>query len=406
MTKRKITIEEDSHAQPEIMFKSGQRWLHRFKQENQSAFDSGPALASQCAVCGTVLAGPLSYVFLLGRISRSTANPNICNRCNAHIGEGRIVELSVLFADLSGFTELTHDLGPNKIHEVVTAFLDKAAEVLVKHGAFIDKYIGDAVMAFFNIPIRQENHSAQAVAAAVEIQAGLEELRQRFSLDLNSAIGIASGWARVGSLGSTVRKDYTAIGDVVNLAARLEGQARPGEILVQDTVFDKVAADFAQSRPETLTLKGFREPVVGYRLGECTGAQQQVHAGEYREPGSKMSVGSVIFALLGAPCAVGTLIGPLAVAVGIGTAFGAMSTYWMFFDQPMFQYPLFALATLGSLANLYTIWHARNLRKRGEGGMIAMTRHELQRTVLVAGLSVVTLLVVIRELYLHAMNLV
>ncbi len=369
---------------------------------NQSAIDDGPTLAPQCVACGTALSGPLSYIFRLVGISRSTHNPNVCNRCNMHIEEGRLVELSVLFADLSKFTELTHDLGPERTHEVVTAFLDKATNVLVQHGAFIDKYIGDAVMAFFNIPIQQENHAARAVAAAVEIQAGLEELRERFGLDLNSAIGIAAGWARVGALGSAIRKDYTAIGDVVNLAARLEGQARPGEILVLGNVYEKVAADFPNSCPETLTLKGFREPVVAYRLRECTDAPQPVRVGKYREPAPAMSLSAVLFALLGAPCAAGVLIGPLAVGLGIGTMFGAMATYWAVFDKPMFQYPLFALATLGSLANLYTIQHAHNLRKQGEEGMIAMTRLERSRAMLVAGSSVVTLLMVAYELYLHA----
>jgi len=363
---------------------------------------SGSTLAPRCAVCGTALSGPLSFVFRLAGIGRSTRNPNVCTRCNVHVEEGRIVELSVLFADLSRFTELTRELGPEKIHEVVTAFLDMATAILVRYGAFIDKYIGDAVMAFFNVPIQQENHAAQAVCAAFEIQAGLAGLRERFGLDLNSAIGIATGWARVGSLGSSVRKDCTAIGDVVNLASRLEGQARPGEILVQDSVYEKVAADFPDARPEVLALKGFRDPVVAYRLGEGVGVPEQAQTRRLRGAIPRMSLGSAIFALLGAPCAAGSLIGPLAMGLGVGSVFGAMVTYWAILDKPMFQYPLFALATLGSLANLYTLWHARNLRKQGHEGMITMTRLERNRSLLVACSSMITLLVVAYELYLHA----
>ena len=142
--------------------------------------------------------------------------------------EGGIVELTVLFADLSRFTEITHDLGAEKTHEVVSAFLDMATNTLLQYGAFIDRYIGDAIMAFFNVPAKQEDHIIKALNAACEIQNGVGELRQRFNMDLESSIGIATGWARVGSLGSTVRKDYTAIGEVVNLAARLEEAAQPG----------------------------------------------------------------------------------------------------------------------------------------------------------------------------------
>ncbi|MBI4595737.1 MAG: adenylate/guanylate cyclase domain-containing protein, partial [Candidatus Tectomicrobia bacterium] len=366
----------------------------------QSNSNSDIILAPQCAVCGTALSGPLSYIFRLAGISRGTSNPNTCTRCNMHIVEGRIVELTVLFADLTKFTELTHELGPEQTHKVVSAFLDMATNILIRYGAFIDKYIGDAVMAFFNIPIRQEIHTALAVDASAEIQAGLEKLRKLFNLDLNASIGIATGWARVGVLGSTVRKDYTAIGDVVNLAARLEAQASPGEILVQDNVYQKVTANFPDICPETLALKGFREPVVGYRLGGCGGVPHR-HGEKYREPAPAMSLGSVIFALLGAPCAVGTMIGPIAMGLGAGSLFGAMTSHWAFFDKPMFQYPLFALATAGSLGNLYTLRYAHKIRKQRKEGMIAMTRLERSRMMLVTGFSIATLLLVTYEIYLH-----
>ena len=87
-----------------------------------------------------------------------------------------MIEITVLFADPSSFTELTHDLGPEKTHEVVDAFLRMATDVLVKHGAFIDKYVGDSVMALFNLPIRQDDHARRAVASAAEIGAGLRTL--------------------------------------------------------------------------------------------------------------------------------------------------------------------------------------------------------------------------------------
>src|SRR5256885_747775 len=80
------------------------------------------------------------------------------------------LEITVLFADLSSFTELTHDLGAERTHEVIDAFLRMATDVLVKHGAFIDKYIGDAVMALFNVPIRYEDHARRAIIAAGELQ--------------------------------------------------------------------------------------------------------------------------------------------------------------------------------------------------------------------------------------------
>src|SRR5919106_4576877 len=223
-------------------------------------------LSAQCSVCGTLLSGAMSVVFRSFGIRRSPRNPNICTRCSTHVEEGRLVEVTVLFADLSSFTELTHELGPERTHEVVDAFLRMATDLLVSHGAFIDKYIGDAVMALFNVPIRHADHARRAIIAATELRSVLESLGQRFHLPLEASVGIASGWARVGRLGSADSKDYTAIGDVVNLAARLQGKANAGEILIGEESYVKHSGEFPEAAPERLMLKGFREPVQAYRL--------------------------------------------------------------------------------------------------------------------------------------------
>lgn len=363
-----------------------------------------PILAPRCVICGTALRGPLGYLFRFAGIRRSTRNPYLCNRCNTHTEEGRIVELSVLFADLSAFTELTHKLGPEHMHRIIEAFFQMATQVLVQHGAFIDKYLGDGVMAFFNVPIHMENHAVQAVAAALEIQAGMAQLRERFGLDLNVSTGVMAGWARVGSVGSRERKDYTAIGDVVNLAARLEGQARPGEILIHGSVYAKVAASFPDMCSETLALKGFQEPVVAYRLCSRTDLPPHSHIGETeREPKLSVSLGAAIFAILGAPCAAVALVGPLAITVGIGTLFGAISAYWSILDAPQFRLTLLILSSFGSLANLYTLWRARAIRlqARKSGNDLPMTSLERRRTVSTASLSAVSLAVVASEVFAH-----
>src|SRR5439155_8851137 len=138
-------------------------------------------------------------------------------------------EITVLFADLSSFTELTHDLGAERTHEVIDAFLRMATDVLVKHGAFIDKYIGDAVMALSNVPIRYEDHARRAIITAGELQSALETLGLRFGLSLEASVGISTGYARVGRLGSEDSKDYTAIGVEVYFAARLHRIVCAGE---------------------------------------------------------------------------------------------------------------------------------------------------------------------------------
>ena len=186
-----------------------------------------------------------------------------------------------------------------------------ATEVLVNRGAFIDKYVGDAVMALFNVPIRHDDHARRAIVAATELGTELKHLGSRLELPLQASVGIATGHARVGRLGSDDTKDYTAIGDVVNLAARLQGKASAGEILIDQESYVKHAADFPDARAEQVLLKGFREPVTAYRL-HGDGATPLVSDSEETSAKHKTSLGAIIFGILGAPCAIATLIGPLA----------------------------------------------------------------------------------------------
>ena len=364
-------------------------------------------VAPQCVICGTALDGPLGYLFKLVGIGRSARNPNLCTRCGTHAEEGRVVELTVLFADLTSFTELTHRLGPERTHEVVDAFLKSATYILVRHGAFIDKYVGDAVMAFYNAPIRYEDHAARATMAALELQREMPRLADHLGLELSASVGVASGWAMVGRLGSGDGKDYTAIGDVVNLAARLEGQARGGEVVVDARTYADIAEALPDASPEILLLKGFPEPVAAYRLGGSEGghAAPDTLALPHVESGRRaLSVGAVIFAILGAPCAAVGLIGPAAVVVGVGSLFGSLGTSALpFLDSSPVRIPLLTVATLGALANLYTAWHAHRLRHAAAAGgeLVGMTRLEWRRTVMVLVLAVLTLLVVGFELYAH-----
>ena len=362
---------------------------------------SSSRLSAQCRVCGTLLSGAMSVVFRTVGIKRSSRNPNICTRCSTHIEEGRLAEITVLFADLSSFTELTHDLGAQRTHQVIDAFLRMASEVLVKHGAFIDKYIGDAVMALFNVPIRHEDHARRAILAATELESALQSLGARFGLALEISVGIATGYARVGRLGSEDSKDYTAIGDVVNLAARLQGQAGAGEILIGEESYAKHSTDFPEATSEQLRLKGFREPVMAYRLhgkGDTRPANDVLET-EMRE---KTSLGAIIFGILGAPCAISTLIGPLAVAFGASGLFG-LTAALVFLDQSIIRVPILILTTLAATANLYTLWHARKLRTEAKVGahLAAMTTLEKRRTLLVLGASLATLGIVAFEIIAH-----
>ncbi len=360
-------------------------------------------LAAQCGICGTILSGAASVVYRTFGIRRSPRNPNICTRCSTHVEEGRVVEITVLFADLSSFTELTQELGAEKTHEVVDAYLRMATDVLVKHGAFIDKYVGDAVMALFNVALRHEDHARRAIAAAMELESEIKNLGNHFGLPLQISVGIATGHARVGRLGSDDSKDFTAIGDVVNLAARLQGKAGTGEILVSRESYAKHAADFPDARSESVILKGFREPVTAYRL-QGAGTHRLVNDVADGSGRQSTSLGAIVFGILGAPCAVATLIGPLAVALGAGSLFGLAGAL-TFLDQSALRIPILVLAALAALANLYTLWRARKLRAESKipEHLKTMTSLEKRQTIFVLSAAIATLGIVVFEVVAHAL---
>ncbi|MBI4346957.1 MAG: adenylate/guanylate cyclase domain-containing protein [Elusimicrobia bacterium] len=360
-------------------------------------------MAPQCVVCGLPLSGALGTILQVAGIGRSSRNPNCCTRCNAHLEEGRLVELTMLFADLSSFTEMTNRLGAEPTYELVDQYLRFASGILTSHGAFIDKYVGDCVMAFFNLPIKTPDHAKAAVRAALELQEKLPSLSEKLGVGMRATVGVATGFARVGRLGSTDAKDYTAIGDVVNLAARLQSQARAGEVLVSDRVYQAVATDYPGVVAETLTLKGFREPNVGYRLKREAGA-----AGAPSDPaplaGSRpVSLAGLVLAILGAGC-LGVPIAAVA-ATSLGSSAAALlvgGAFWL--DRGPLHLPLLLAAGVTAALSLAALRREHVYRREclARGSCVSVTAKEKFHNLSVAAMSVVTLAWVGIELSLHS----
>jgi adenylate cyclase len=358
-------------------------------------------LAANCLVCGLPLEG-LTAVFLRWRgIRRSLRNPNTCTQCGAHLEEGRLVEMTVVFADLSSFTEMTGRLGATTTYSVVDEFLRLASTTLMSHGAFIDKYIGDAVMALFNVPIKRADHAAAAVAAAGKLQELLPELSARLGVSLQASIGIASGFARVGRLGSDDIKDYTAIGDAVNQAARLQAQAGAGEIVVSQNVYREVASAYPGVPAESLTLKGFPQRTVAYRLN---GKPQSVlSAGSWTaDDRPAMNWSAVTLALIGSGCLGSNIAAALMVAFGGGSA-GALFALARWFDKSPARVPLLMLSTLIAAIVLVSLERQRRMRRDciARRSCLEMTPQESRQVRLAAGLAAASLILVGLELLLH-----
>ncbi|PKN56649.1 MAG: hypothetical protein CVU56_15040 [Deltaproteobacteria bacterium HGW-Deltaproteobacteria-14] len=161
-------------------------------------------------------------------------------------GERR--EITVMFADVVAFTELIEAHSPEFVVGLLNELFTIVTEIVFKHGGIVDKFIGDCVMAIWGAPVAHPDDAQRAVRAAEEIQRWLEvgnaKWRKEVGHDVELAIGIHTGPAVVGNIGSEKRMEYTAIGDVVNVAARLERLARPGQILITKETMSHVSGEF------------------------------------------------------------------------------------------------------------------------------------------------------------------
>ena len=143
---------------------------------------------------------------------------------------GEAKTLTVFFCDLQDFTSISEQLNPIQLNKLLNEYFTVMTEILFKHEATIDKYIGDAIMAFWNAPIKQEKHAQHAVEAAMEMDKAIKELARKFISrgwpGPTMGTGVNTGRANVGNMGSKYRMTYTAIGDAVNLASRIESLTR------------------------------------------------------------------------------------------------------------------------------------------------------------------------------------
>lgn len=179
-------------------------------------------------------------------------------------------ELTVMFVDIRGFTPLSEKAEPEEVVEILNEYLDLTSRCIFQYGGTLDKFIGDATMAIYNAPLLLENHALKAVQTAWAMQQGSKELEQklidRFGVGVKFGIGINTGPAVFGNIGSKTRMDYTAIGDTVNTAARLESNSKPGQILLSESTYLQVK-DYVKVTPlGGIKVKGKEQEVQIYQL--------------------------------------------------------------------------------------------------------------------------------------------
>lgn len=183
-------------------------------------------------------------------------------------GENR--HIAVLFVDIRGFTPMSESLQPEQVVEILNEYLTLTTTSIFKNGGTLDKFIGDATMAVFNAPFDLEDYIYRAVCTALDIAAGSDELEKklmhRFGKSVSFGIGVNCGPAVVGNIGCDFRMDYTAIGDTVNTAARLESNAKRGQILISSEVYEAVKDRVEASKIGVIPLKGKKDGALVYEV--------------------------------------------------------------------------------------------------------------------------------------------
>lgn len=185
---------------------------------------------------------------------------------------GQRRHLSVLFADIHGFTGLSERLAPEEVVSILGRFFARASHIVLAHDGTLDKFIGDAVMAFWGAPADHEDHALRAVRAALEIQAAARELdrevQARYREGFSVGIGINSGAAVVGHIGSPERMSYTAVGDPVNVASRVQAMAGEleAEIVITQFTYEQVKFYVEAESLGFHPVRGRHDPVALYRV--------------------------------------------------------------------------------------------------------------------------------------------
>ena len=219
--------------------------------------------------------GPLTVLFKPFGIKRSQMHPNLCTICESQFTSVTkqkqiLIPMTILFADLRGYTALSEMVEASRINSLLNDFYDQCASAIWEKEGIINKFIGDAVLAIFNFPLVRKDHVKNAVSAAVQLQINYASLKNEIGLDdehpLGVGIGIHTGDCAMGEVGTSY-KDFTAIGPVVNMASRIQGAAGSGEIVVTEEVYNEVKDDFPNAQNRMLTLKGIHDPVMGYVIG-------------------------------------------------------------------------------------------------------------------------------------------
>ena len=190
-------------------------------------------------------------------------------------------DLTIIFSDIRGFTTLSEKMTPEGVVTLLNPYLEAMSQVIYKHGGTVDKYEGDAIIAFFGEPVPYKDHAARALRASLDMRKALAELREKWAAEgrpsqIEMGVGINSGEVFVGLLGSEQRINYTVIGDNANLASRLQDLTKTyaWPILISESTYQQVKNEFDTELADAVTVKGKTKAVNVYKVLGPKGAPE------------------------------------------------------------------------------------------------------------------------------------
>ncbi len=177
--------------------------------------------------------------------------------------------MTVVFSDIRNFSSLSDNLEPEEIFQLLNRYISEMTKLIHKYEGTLNKMIGDGLLVFFGDPIPMEDHAERAVLMAVEMQKKVTELKNewlQYGDALGIGVGINTGYVTVGNIGSDMHKDYTVIGNQVNIASRLESQAKPGQILISQRTYTRVNNVVKVEEIGKIQVKGIHNPILTYNV--------------------------------------------------------------------------------------------------------------------------------------------
>jgi class 3 adenylate cyclase len=183
---------------------------------------------------------------------------------------GDMHEVTAFFADLRGFTTVAEHIDPTQLFAVLNGYLSVVTDAVIENRGTLDKFLGDGIMALFNVPLEQPDHPLRAVTAALTAQQQVVRYHEtlRPELRLQFRIGIHTGDALVGNVGTSRLRNYTAIGDTINTASRIEEEAQGGQVLISESTYNRVRDQVRARELGARVLKGREHPISIYEVCE------------------------------------------------------------------------------------------------------------------------------------------